>query len=180
MKTLQKRHPFSFTLGEGPYKYVGSYDMSRAVAAVNNGSKDTAAAFQDAPRLEAGLGTCAHCGHAILNIQIVRRGDGKLYGVGSDCILKVAAEGDVGAVSEMERKIRIAAKKKRQDREAAKKEEIKPAFEAALLILDKLQHPNEFIAKQGKTYGDYFRFIPKNSKNMKKAIELAAKLEGKV
>jgi len=80
----------------------------------------------------------------------------------------------------MERKLRADAKKKRQDREKAKRESMKPAFETSLLVLDKCQHPNEFLAKQGKTYGDYFRFIPKNSKNMKKAIDMAAKMEGKV
>jgi hypothetical protein len=35
-----------------------------------------------------GLGTCAHCNHAILNIYIVSIGDGQLFGVGSDCIEK--------------------------------------------------------------------------------------------
>lgn len=169
----QKRHPFSFTLGEGPYTYVGSYDMGRAVAAVNNGSKDTAAAFQDAPRLEAGMGTCAHCGHAILNIQIIRRGDGKLYGVGSDCVLKVAADGDVSAVSAMERKIRQAAAEKRYNKEQDKIKALEADYQAALIVLASQPHPNEHFASKGKTYADYIQFCSKTSKNMKAAIEKA-------
>src|SRR5574343_1743482 len=163
----QKRHPFSFTLGEGPYRFVGTYDMGRAVAAVNNGSKDTAAAFQDAPRLEAGLGTCAHCGHAILNICIVRRGDGKLYGVGSDCILKVAASGDVSEVSKLERMIRQAKSEKAAARKQAKIDALMPDFKDALEVLKDQPHPNEHFASKGKTAADYFNFIPWNEKNMK-------------
>lgn len=43
------------------------------------------------PNLKAGLGTCAHCGHAISIICIVQVGNGDLYGVGSDCIEKTYA-----------------------------------------------------------------------------------------
>lgn len=70
-------HPFENTIGPGPYKHLGSYDMGAALAH-QQAFGDTAAAFRDAPRLEAGMGTCSHCGHPILNIQIVSRGDGKL------------------------------------------------------------------------------------------------------
>jgi len=170
----QKRHPFSFTLGEGPYKFVGDYDLGRAIAAVNNGTMDTAHAFADAPKLEAGMGTCAHCGHAILNVMIIRRGDGKLYGVGSDCVRKVAAEGDVSAISDMERKIRAAAKKQRRDKEAAKVSNLEADYQAALIILERGMHPNDFFAKKGKTMADYYRFCSKNSRNMKAAISDAA------
>ncbi len=110
----QKRHPFSYTLGEGPFQYVGSFDLGQRIASINNGTHDTNSAFADAPHLEAGMGTCAHCGHAILDIRIIRRGDGKLYGVGSDCVLKTGAEGDITAISKMERDIRHANKMKKQ------------------------------------------------------------------
>lgn len=173
----QKRHPFSYTIGEGPYKYVGSFDLGRVIGALHSGN---VAAYQNgmaaAPRLESGMGTCSHCGHAILNIQIIRRGDGKLYGVGSDCVLKVAAEGDVSAISVMERAIRDAEKKRRRDKEAAKVADLEPRFQLALSVLSKAPHPNEYFAKQGKTLADYYRYISKNSRNMAAAIKDAAEI----
>ena len=168
----QKRHPFSYTLGAGPYKYVGSYDMGAALAH-QQAYGDTASAFRDAPCLEAGMGTCAHCGHAILDIRIVRRGDGKLYGVGSDCILKVADQGDVGEISKLERQIREDRKIKRRKREEAKVLELENDFQDALDKLEKTPHPNSYFAEQGKTMRDYYEYCTKNSKNMKAAIAKA-------
>lgn len=173
----QKRHPFSYTIGEGPYKFVGGFDLGQIIAARDNGN---IAAYENGmrnlPKLEAGCGTCSHCGHGILNIMIIERGDGKLYGVGSDCVLKVAAEGDVSAVSKMEREIRQAAKQKRRNKEDALKISLTPEYEAALIILEGGMHPNDYFAKQGKTLADYYRFCSKNSKNMKAAIRDAAAL----
>ena len=173
---LQKRHPFSYTLGEGPYKYVGSFDLGRVIGAMNNGN---IAAYNNGLtelqnwKLERGAGTCSHCGHAILNIQIVQRGDGKLFGVGSDCILKVAADGDVGEVSKLERQIRADNKRKRQERESNKVSELESDFQAALVKLESQPHPNEYFAKQGKTMRDYYEYFAKNSKNMRNAIAKA-------
>lgn len=110
-------HPFQNTIGPGPYRFVGTYDMGAALAHQQSFG-DTAAAFRDAPRLEAGMGTCAHCGQAILNICIVRRGDGKLYGVGTDCIMKTDDGKLVDAVK-LE-KNRIAREKRAAKREAAR------------------------------------------------------------
>lgn len=167
----QKRHPFSYSLGAGPYRYVGFFDLGRAIAAVNNGTMDTAHAMQDSPRLEAGMGTCAHCGHGILNIFIVRRGDGKLYGVGSDCIMKVSSEGDVSDVSKMEREIRRQAKIKRENLEQAKRDSLEADYQEALKVLASKPHPNSYFASKGKTAADYYSFVSKNSKNMKAAIK---------
>lgn len=173
----QKRHPFSYTIGEGPYQFVGSFDFGQVIAARDNGN---ISAYENGmaslPKLEAGCGTCSHCGHGILNIMIIKRGDGKLYGVGSDCVLKVAKEGDVSAVSKMEREIRQAAKQKRRAKEENARASLKPEYEAALIVLERGQHPNEHFAKQGKTLADYYRFCSKNSKNMKQAIKDAAAL----
>lgn len=110
-------HPFQNTLGAGPYKYMGSFDLGAAIRHQQNFG-DTAAAFRDAPRLEAGMGTCAHCGNAILNIQIVRRGDGNLYGVGTDCILKLGAGKLVDAVKAQRNG--LAREKRAAKREAAR------------------------------------------------------------
>lgn len=103
-------HPFQKTIGPGPYKHCGSYDMGAALAH-QQAFGDTASAFRDAPRLVAGMGTCAHCGMAILNIQIIERGDGKRYGVGSDCVLKT---NEYKLVSAMKLEKNRIAREKRQ------------------------------------------------------------------
>jgi hypothetical protein len=87
-------HPFYETLGPGPYRFVGCYDLGAAQdpsSAANFGNMRGWLA--DAPKLKAGLGTCAHCGTAIMNICIVRVGNGDLYGVGEDCVEKCSQGG---------------------------------------------------------------------------------------
>lgn len=169
----QKRHPFSFTLGEGPFEYVGSYDMGAALAH-QEAYGDTERAFKDAPKLEAGLGTCAHCGRGILNICIVRRGDGKLYGIGSDCILKVAEDGDVSEVSKLEQQIREDRKRKRQAREAAKISELTPQYEEIIPALEERPHPNDYFAGQGKSLADYYEYLLGGSGNAGKIKHMKA------
>ena len=56
-------HPFYETLGPGPYRFVGCYDLGAALdptSAANFGNMT--GWLQEAPKLKAGLGTCAHCG----------------------------------------------------------------------------------------------------------------------
>src|ERR1700677_1659025 len=88
-ETELKEHPFERTLGRGPYRFVCFYDLGAVIGALNAGN---VAGYNNglamAPKVESGLGTCSHCGHAILNIFVVQTGDGKRYGVGSDCIEK--------------------------------------------------------------------------------------------
>lgn len=87
-------HPFYETLGPGPYRFTGCYDMGEAMdstSAANFGSMRGWLA--DAPKLKAGLGTCAHCGMAIMLVCIVQVGNGDLYGVGSDCVEKCSTGG---------------------------------------------------------------------------------------
>ena len=168
-----RRHPFSFTLGEGPYEFVGIYDLGEALARVTEGLCGTQDALRDAPKLEKGCGSCAHCGHGILTICIVRSGDGKLYGVGSDCVEKVNAEGDISKISDMEHKLRRLASDKRRAKNQAKIDALRPEYEKALVVLATKPHPNDYFASKGKTAADYFRFCSKNPKNMKAAIALA-------
>lgn len=169
---LEKRHPFSLTLGEGPYRYVGFFDLGEAVKHQQIHG-DTTRAFANAPKLVSGMGTCSHCGRAISNVCVVEIGDGKLYGVGPDCIRKVSAEGLVSAVSEMERTIREIQRQARADREKSLKESLTKDFNAALQVLENKQHPNAHFAKQGKTAADYYRYIGKTSYNMQRAIREA-------
>ena len=119
---MNAAHPFyAAGFGEGPYYFVGCFDLAEAT------DSDSAANFgnmrgwlNDAPRLKAGMGTCACCGHAIMQICIVRTGNGDLYGVGSDCIEKL---GDAGlskdAAAAIALRTKIKARKRSQVRAAA-------------------------------------------------------------
>lgn len=169
-----KRHPFSLTLGEGPYKYVGSYNMAEALAH-QEAYGSTEQAFRYAPRLAAGLGTCAHCGHAILDIRVIQRGDGKLYGVGSDCVMKAACEGDVSDLSALERQVRADDRRKRDERKARKDGEanqksaaLDAEYVEAILHLKAFPHPNPYFASTGKTLADYFEFCLRGASGVKK------------
>lgn len=88
-------HPFFLAgMGEGPYRFTGCYDLGEAMnpnTAANFGNMRGWAA--DAPKLKAGLGTCACCGMGISIICIIKNAAGELYGVGSDCVEKTDNEG---------------------------------------------------------------------------------------
>lgn len=132
--TTPEVHPFlEAGMGEGPYTYVGNYDMSEAMnpdSAANFGSMT--GFLKDAPKLKAGMGTCACCGMAIMNICIIRDGNGDLWGVGTDCVEKT---GDAGIVKQALAASALRAKAKRRaavaKKAAAKWEAGRPAREAA-------------------------------------------------
>jgi hypothetical protein len=89
-----KLHPFYETLGPGPYRFVGCYDMGEAMDSTSAANFGNMRGWQaDAPKLKAGLGTCAHCGMAIMLICIVQVGNGDQYGIGSDCVEKCSSGG---------------------------------------------------------------------------------------
>lgn len=120
-------HPFFLAgMGEGPYRFEGCYDLGAALdpaSAANFGSMRGWA--KDAPKLKAGLGTCACCGMGIMLICIIRNADGDLYGVGSDCVEKA----DQGGICREGVKAAFALRNraKRQAQAAAKR---KAAWEA--------------------------------------------------
>lgn len=85
-------HPFERSLGAGPYRLVGFFDLGACIAALNAGNVDghnNGLARLNSMGLKSGGGTCSHCGHAILNIYVVSNGAGERYGVGSDCVAQV-------------------------------------------------------------------------------------------
>ena len=117
MNTTATAHPyFAAGFGEGPYTFAGCYDLAEAT------NPDSAANFgnmrgwlADAPKLKAGMGTCACCGHAIMQICIVKTGNGDLYGVGSDCIEKLGSPGlSQGAAAAIALRTKLKARKRRQ------------------------------------------------------------------
>jgi hypothetical protein len=115
--TKEKAHPFEIAgMGVGPYVWAGFYEMP-------NVAEDSAANFAcgnpytDAPKLKAGLGTCACCGMAIVNVCIVKDANGDLWGVGSDCVEK-CDDPSLGDKA----KIEIARKQRRQRQARADKQ----------------------------------------------------------
>jgi hypothetical protein len=127
-------HPFYDTLSEGPYTFQGCYDLGAALdpnSAANFGNMT--GWLRDAPKLKAGLGTCAHCGMAISLICIVRVGNGDLYGIGSDCVEKCSTGGIWRGA-----KAALASRRNQQSRQraaakaAAKWEAGREAREAAI------------------------------------------------
>lgn len=90
METITKTnvaHPFEKSLGAGPYRFVGMFHISLAAGAMGRPYYDASLVHKNFVR---GAGTCAHCGHAILNVCQVMIGNGEVYGIGTDCIAKVS------------------------------------------------------------------------------------------
>ena len=127
-------HPFFETLGPGPYRFVGCYDLGAAMdptSAANFGNMT--GWLRNAPKLKAGLGTCAHCGTAIMNICIVSVGNGDLYGVGEDCVEKCSQGGLwKGAKAAMAARRNAMARERKAAKRAAQWEAERPAREKAI------------------------------------------------
>jgi hypothetical protein len=108
-------HPFELAgMGYGPYRFNGIHDIAEAREHAMRHLGGTHRA--EHPKLEAGLGTCAHCGMAINIVCIVEDRDGKLWGVGSDCVQKVDH-------SHLGDKVKVAIARRRRAKAAAKREE---------------------------------------------------------
>jgi hypothetical protein len=140
-----KAHPFARTLGPGPYKYVGFFDLGRVIAALHAGNVNGYNnGLAMAPKVEAGMGTCAHCGHAILNIFVIETGEKRRFGIGSDCILKVGIEAK--ELTKVQKAVRNHAKELRDARKAKKEEsarfELATLLETHILTLNALPHPS--------------------------------------
>lgn len=102
-----KRHPFSYTIGPGPYKFVGMGQIHFS---------ETFGARYIGPEMDSGGGTCAHCGQGIVYIYIVKTSEGKRFGVGSDCIMKISCNGGFENLTEFEACHRQAKRKQAQER----------------------------------------------------------------
>lgn len=111
-------HPFERTLGPGPYRFVAFFDLGAVLGALQAGNiNGYNNGLAMAPKVEAGMGTCAHCGHAILSIFVIETGEKRRFGVGSDCIAKASLPSrELSAVKRAElahqKKLRAARKVK--------------------------------------------------------------------
>jgi hypothetical protein len=156
-------HPFHSTLGAGPYRFVGMFCINLQAGAMGRPYYNPELVHKNFVR---GAGTCAHCGHAILNVCQVMIGNGEVYGIGIDCIEKVDLP-----VIEMAKidKVKKAHAKALRDARKAKKDEIKRLERVESLeksrvelqalihdgILKQFPHVNEHFAMQGMTLNDY-------------------------
>lgn len=149
-------HPFHRTLGPGPYKFVGMVELRKTERGV------TVSDPYLAKLVKTGIGTCSHCGTAIMNCCIVRTGNGELYGVGTTCIIKSAKKYEPELHTKVQLAKRELDKRRRQERENRKAEELRPQakqlLEENLDLLNSTPHPSEYFASQGKTLFDYLDF----------------------
>lgn len=150
-------HPFARTLGPGPYRFVGVFDLGACLSALNAGNVDGYnAGLASAPRMDGGCGTCTHCGQGITFICIVQTGDGKRWGVGSDCIEKTGLP--VKELTALEKAKRAHQKKLREARKSKKgeaaREEIRRLMVERGDEMRRIKHP----ARADMTLEDYARF----------------------
>lgn len=157
-----KAHPFQRTLGLGPYKFVGVFELGKAIAALNAGNvSGHNNMMMNAPRLKAGMGTCAHCNMAITFVCIVQTGNGELFGVGSDCINKVDMPAkEVTKLDKIKRERskmqRAALKAKKGD---AARLDLKTMIDSMSNVLDSKNHPT----RSSLTLLDYAKWTLEHS-----------------
>lgn len=124
--TETKAHPFELSgMGTGPYRFVGIVSLpSSSLAEANpdayNGALRECAEI--AGKVSNGLGSCRHCGTAIMHNCIVTDAQGIRYSVGSDCVIKTDDQclGDKVKV-ELARMTKAANRVKRQRVEEARR-----------------------------------------------------------
>jgi hypothetical protein len=143
---------FADTLGAGPYKFAG-------FAQIHKGNGTTPPKYPERPaRFVRGMGTCAHCGMAILNVYMVEIGNGDVFGVGSDCIGRIHASNDTMGIHRLQRDVNRAMASQRK---AVKIEKLKAKrAELCQLLIDaeaslKAQPHPTFPAKTLYDYAEW-------------------------
>ena len=142
----KKKHPFTFTLGEGPYKYVGFGKISIS---------ETQGAVYHGVAMDSGCGTCDHCGHGIMNIYVVETADGKRHGVGSECILKFKNDGDFTNLTDFEREIKQQKRKAGQVNREKQRVKLKQEVEKLVEENKEMLSLINIIGKRTQTARDY-------------------------
>ncbi len=138
---MTKTHPFLRTLGTGPYKIVDFFALVIPSEA-NHGRNN----YDMAPKnLKKGVGTCAHCGHGIINNYIVQNGIGERFPVGSECVEKTSSSGDIQNLSgfqKHQKEMKRKAGQERRERQRLKlKEECEKLVKDNEYKLAALPHP---------------------------------------
>lgn len=166
-------HPFQRTLGAGPYRFVGMFYIN--IAAGHQG-RPYINPNDIHPKFVRGAGTCAHCGHAILNVCQVMIGNGEVYGIGLDCVEKVAMlVRELTAIQKAKRThdkaLRLARKARKGD---AARAELQNIIDSQEVALSNRKHPTPYMANQGYTLLDYAKWTVEKSNDG--GIVLAFKL----
>lgn len=157
-------HPFYKTLGPGPYRWVGFFDLGQVLSALHAGNVNGYNnGLAMAPK-DVGIGSCAHCGHGILNNYIVQTGTGERFAVGSECIEKCGNSGQFENFSAVERKIklekRVKAQTQRETRRVKQATEIKSLIDQNSEVLKTKPHPSPY--HPSKTLYDYCLYCFRN------------------
>ncbi len=155
-QTTGTDHPFAH-LGPAPYRFVAFFKMpARGLLETNPTAYN--AALAEAPRMERGLGSCAHCATPIANVYVISTGDGKRWGVGCDCIMKLAPadrrERKPQIVRAAEQAKRAADRARRHDREAEKLEAADSWIREHADELRAIAHPQAWRAQKGESMLD--------------------------
>lgn len=153
-------HPFEKSLGAGPYKFVGCHTIIKPCDAMPEGNYKQ---IHLPSRFVRGNGTCAHCGHAIMNVFLVEIGNGEVYGVGCDCIEKVGLPPQ--EMKKVEKaaadRIKALAKIRKVNKVESAKEEMIELFKTSSDAMQNLPHPSF----QGKSLLDYAVWVHNNVSN---------------
>lgn len=127
-----KAHPFELAgMGTGPYVFKFAFSIPSASLAEKNPEAYNAQ-LRTMPKLTAGCGTCSNCGMAISNVCVVASSDGRLWGVGCDCVEKtgdafLGTAAKVAVARIVSAKRRAAAESKRIARHNAWLDTVNPA-----------------------------------------------------
>jgi hypothetical protein len=148
-------------LGKAPYRYLGMEELRGPLAMPGGG-------FCGAPGQP--MGSCQYCSTGIAYLFWLESADGEKFYVGSDCIYK---SGDAGLRRIIEPIVAQHQATLRADRNRL----LIDLFEDYLKKNptywsdDKRPHPFSWAAAQGKTYGDYSRFVYEHSGSSNKAAK---------
>jgi hypothetical protein len=146
-----KVHPFSRTLGPGPYRFIGQGKVCFG---------ETFGARYIGPACESGAGTCAHCGTAIIYVYVIETAEKRRFGVGSDCIGKIQDQSQFENFTAFERELKLQKRKAGQEtRERSRiklMQQCQDRVASNFETLSKHPHPSPFRANE--TFQDYAKW----------------------
>lgn len=155
-----KRHPFSYTLGVGPYKIVGFFELVLPSEA-NQGRNN----FHLAPKdLKRGVGTCSHCGTGIIYNYIVVNGLGEKFAIGSECVQKIGNE--LKNLSSFEKHLANLKRQKNQERRERQRLTLKQKLTTLVMAKSKTLDLIPFERAYTKTAWDYCAWYIKNDHSL--------------
>jgi hypothetical protein len=162
METKLPRHPFSQTLGVGPYRLVDFFALILPTEE-NQGRNN----FHLAPKnLKSICGRCAHCGHDIINNYIVQNGLGERFAVGSECVEKAGHSGEIENMSAFEKHQRQLKRQQSQERRERQRLALKEKLVALVMANSKKLDTIPFVTAHTKTAWDYCSWYIKRNHSL--------------